>query len=104
MTDQHPARPRWADLTMNSTREEVLAAVAEHDRRAEEIEAAIAHYSDDQIDWRGDPPGHRRGCYWSFDGKVSVHMGPAVDDDSVRALQDRAGQEDQSAAAPEWGA
>lgn len=88
---------------MDSTREEVLAAVAEEDARQRESMDLVARYSDDQIDWRGASPGEREGCYVSFDGNCWVMVRPE-NPNSVRARQERAGQEDQSVEASEWGA
>lgn len=92
-------RPLWADLTMDSTREEVAAALAEAEERDREI-AATPRYSDNDIDWRGDPPGKRRGCYWSKDGKVRFHVGPIREENPLLARQRVAGEEDQSV--PGW--
>lgn len=83
--------PRWATLTETSTREEVLAAVEEYERDIAELPT----YADDEIDWRGDPPGQRKGCYWSFDG-MAVFCYGEIQPDPVRRAQDRAGEEDQS--------
>lgn len=80
-------------ITWDSTREEVLAAVEEHDRRV----AGRRIYRDDEIDWRGDALGERKGCYWSKDGQVRVHMGHPGDEDPSLTAQQLAGQEDQSA-------
>lgn len=91
-------------LTADSTREEVLAYVADHDRRTAEIRATIAAYSDDQIDWRGDPPERREGCYWSKDGNLRVHVALPRDEDPVIARQRVAGEEDQSVPGWDFGA
>ena len=100
MTD-HDARDRlWTRLTMDSPREEVLAAVAESERISAELREVLDNQSDDDIDWRGHRPEDRRGCYWAKDGSYSVYMGAPPRSESVRSRQDRAGEEDQSQ--PGW--
>lgn len=83
-------------ITWDSTREEVLAAADEHGRRAD----AVVSYTDDEIDWRGDPPERREGCYWSKDGRMRVHVGSPRDVDPLLARQQVAGEEDQNL--PGW--
>jgi hypothetical protein len=88
-------------ITRESSREDVLAAVEEHERRA----SAAKRYADDDFDFRGDPPGRREGCYWSKDGAVvACYRGGPKDEPYHVIAQRRAGEEDQSDTAPAWGA
>jgi hypothetical protein len=94
MTNRKPML--WASLTVDSTREEVLAAVEECDERSR---LAREHF--DSLDWSHLPPeGERRGCYWSKDGSVKVHYGAPREEDPILAAQRLAGEEDQST--PGW--
>lgn len=98
-------RPLSADLTWQSTREEVLAAVEEAEQRdAESREFMKAYRDDDAFDWRGDPPGEREGCYWSKDGEVRINVGHPRDENPVMARQRVAGEEDQSVPGWDYGA
>ncbi len=83
-------------ITWDSTREEVLAAVEEQDA----LLASLPRYTEDEIDWRGDPPKRRQGCYWSKDGRMRVHVGSPRGVDPLLARQQVAGEEDQSL--PGW--
>jgi len=88
-------RPLWADLTMDSSRTEVLAAVAEAEVREREIDALMA-----EVEFPEVPDGFE-GCVWSKCGRVRIHYGPvAEDEDEELAAQVRAGEEDQSQ--PGW--
>lgn len=88
--------PVMKPLRHGATRAEVLAAVAEQDA----LLASLPRYADDDIDWRGDPPDRREGCYWSKDGRVRVNVGHPREENAVLARQRLAGEEDQSQ--PGW--
>jgi hypothetical protein len=79
-------------ITWESTREEVLAAVEEHERRAAETRALM-----DQLVFPGlDEDNPEPGCYWSSDGTAKIHVGRVERDrDSHLTRQDAAGEEDQ---------
>lgn len=98
------ARPLWAGLTYESSREQVIAAVEESEQRSAEALAEMRKYTDDDIDWRGDPPEKREGCYWSKDGNLRVHMGSVRDEPLSLVRQRSAGEEDQSVPGWDFGA
>lgn len=85
MTDQQ--RPRWADLTMYSTRDEVLAAVAEHEKRIEGVFAAIKAGDPSVLCCSNREP---RGEHWWRDSAGDVVNRPAFDEH-----MDQVGEENQ---------
>lgn len=87
--DDNRQLPLWAGLTMKSTREEVLAAVEETDRRRAEHAKFM-----ETVEFPEVPEGYV-GCVWSTCGQVRAHYGP-ISRNPAREAQDRAGEEDQS--------
>lgn len=77
-------------ITWDSTREEVLAAVEEHEARV-----AAAMRKMDEVEFPEVPEGFV-GCVWSKCGTVRAHYRPTQVNPSLEA-QKRAGEEDQSA-------
>lgn len=76
---------------MDSTREEVLAAVAEADARHAETLAHAATVTFPEV-----PDGYE-GCVWSTCGTVRAHYGKTHDETDPNMIAQRAaGEEDQS--------
>lgn len=79
-------------ITADSTREEVLAAVAAHDAAQAETRAYLATLKFPGLDGVENP---KAGCYWSEDGNVRVQYRPPRDQPPHLARQAAAGEEDQ---------
>ena len=80
-------------ITRDSTREEVLAAVAEHEARAQATTRLI-----ESLEFPGyDPDNPKPGCYWSSDGSARMHVGTPgrLATDVHLQRQQAAGEEDQ---------
>lgn len=95
-------RPLWAALTKDSSREEVLAAVEEADRRAE---LARRDLLDVVFPGMPEDPSQRRGCYWSADGDVVACYGDGELEENPAIVRQRAaGEEDQTVPGWDFGA
>lgn len=81
-------------ITWDSSREEVLAAVEDSERRARETRQAMESAVFPEV------PDGFVGCVASLDGRILAHYGSVHDDDPSLAAQERAGEEDQSQ--PGW--
>ena len=86
-------RPLWADLTMESSREEVLTAVAQAEQRQREADEHMRTVEFPEV------PDDFEGCLWSKCGTVVAMYRHREEDPSI-AAQNRAGEEDQSQ--PGW--
>jgi hypothetical protein len=93
MSNETPAPRKWAALTMESTRDEVLAAVAEADEIGRQVRSEIASGMSGTCGRRGVPSGVRR-----------AHEDQAEEQRAAELLLERqaaAGEEDQSAVGDE---
>lgn len=85
--------PHWSTLNADSSREEVLAAVAESERVLAEASRVF-----DEVEFPDVPEGFT-GCVMSKCGRVRAHYGP-IHESPTLTRQRTAGEEDQTV--PGW--